>query len=61
MDWGVAKASMVAFKYVEVEQNKESKQTSYVDELKALATLRDDGIITEDEFQRQKAEILARE
>jgi hypothetical protein len=34
---------------------------SYIDELKALASLRDDGIITEEEFQKQKAEILARE
>lgn len=33
--------------------------TSYIEELKALAALRDDGIITEAEFQKQKAEILA--
>ena len=35
--------------------------TSYIDELRALASLRNDGIITEEEFQEQKAEILARE
>lgn len=41
--------------------NEASKSTSYIDELKALAALRDDGIINEDEFQKQKAEILERE
>jgi len=30
------------------------------DELRKLAGLRDDGIITEDEFQEQKAKLLAR-
>jgi len=39
----------------------QSAHPSYIDELKALATLRDDGIITEDEFQKQKSEILERE
>jgi hypothetical protein len=38
----------------------EQKTLSYIDELKELAALRDDGIITEDEFQRKKAEVLAR-
>jgi len=33
----------------------------YIEELRALSKLRDDGIITEDEFQKQKAEIFARE
>jgi len=34
--------------------------TSYIDELRALASLRDDGIISEEEFQKQKAKILSR-
>jgi cytochrome c-type biogenesis protein CcmH/NrfG len=38
---------------------KETNTPAYIDELKALASLRDDGIITEEEFQKQKAEILA--
>jgi hypothetical protein len=42
------------------EESEEASPTSYIDELKALAELRDDGIITEDEFQKQKADILAR-
>jgi len=58
MDWGVAKVSMIAFKYVEAKQEKESDTPSYIDELKALAALKDEGIITEEEFQKQKAEIL---
>ena len=51
----------------QVELNKaqakkeESDKPLYIDELKALATLRDDGIITEQEFQKQKTEVLARE
>ena len=36
-------------------------KASYIDELRALASLRNDGIITEEEFQKQKAEILERE
>jgi len=43
------------------KQHAKSNTASYIDELKALAALRDDGIITEDEFQTQKAEILERE
>ena len=34
---------------------------SYIDELIALGKLRDDGILTEAEFQKQKAKVLARE
>ena len=34
---------------------------SYIDELIALGKLRDDGILTEAEFQEQKAKVLARE
>ena len=41
--------------------HEEPEMPSYIDELKALAALRDDGIITEEEFQKQKAEILERE
>jgi len=61
MGWGVAKVSMVGFKFVEGRQNEDFNKHSYIDELKALAGLRDDGIITEDEFQIQKAKILTRE
>jgi hypothetical protein len=43
------------------ENNEKLDTSSYLDELKALGTLRDDGIITEDEFQKLKAEILDRE
>jgi hypothetical protein len=41
-------------------KDNEPKTLSYIDEIKELAGLRDDGIITEEEFQREKAEILAR-
>jgi hypothetical protein len=41
-------------------ENENPNKSSYIDELKALATIRDDGIITEDEFQKQKTEILNR-
>ena len=53
--------SAQAFNCGIVAINKAPKSTSYIDELKALAALRDDGIINEDEFQKQKAEILERE
>lgn len=42
-------------------KTKNSSKSSYINELKALATLRDDSIITEEEFQKQKAEILERQ
>ena len=32
---------------------------SYIEELKELAKLKDDGILTEDEFQKKKEEILS--
>jgi hypothetical protein len=62
---GYTKGSAQAFDCNKVTQNEESESpshtsSSYLDEIKALATLRDDGIITEDEFQKQKADILAR-
>jgi hypothetical protein len=44
--------------------NSDSNQpapSSYIEELKALVTLRDDGIITEEEFQKQKSKILENE
>ena len=41
--------------------HEEPEIPSYIDELRALASLRDDGIITEEEFQKQRAEILERE
>ena len=41
------------------DDEEESETPAYIAELKALATLRDDGIISEAEFQKQKAEILA--
>ena len=41
--------------------DKEPSAPSYIAELKELAALRDDGIITEDEFQKKKADILSRE
>ena len=43
------------------EKNQKLDKSSYIDELKALAALRDDGILTEEEFQKQKAEIMERE
>jgi hypothetical protein len=43
------------------EDEEESEIPSYIAELKALAKLRDDGILTEDEFQKQKAKILEKE
>jgi len=43
-----------------VNQNAGSETPSYINELEALATLRDDRIITEVEFQKQKAKILNR-
>jgi len=58
-DWGVAKASMVAFRFV--EQNETSDTSSYISELRSLEALRDDGVITENEFQRQKAKIFSRQ
>ena len=33
---------------------------SYIEELKELAKLKDDGILTEDEFQKKKEEILSK-
>jgi len=45
----------------EISDSNRFDRPHYTDELKALATLRDDGIITEEEFQKQKAEILERE
>ena len=56
-----AKVTLVAFKYGEVKQKRNTDTTHYINELEALANLRDDGIITEVEFQKQKAKILARE
>lgn len=38
-----------------------SEALSYIDELNALAKLRDDGILTEEEFQQQKAKVLMRD
>ena len=38
----------------------EPKTLSYIDELKELAALRDDGVITEKEVQKKKTEILSR-
>ena len=38
-----------------------SEALSYIDEIKALAKLRDDGILTEEEFQQQKAKVLTRD
>jgi hypothetical protein len=58
---GYNKGSAQAFKCSNVNQNDLSDTRSYVDELKGLAELRDESIITEAEFQKQKAEILARE
>lgn len=45
----------------EASGNEESEVLSYIDELNALAKLRDDGILTEEEFKQQKAKVLARE
>lgn len=53
MGAGPASVSMVAFEYVDVAQR-------HGEELAALTNLRDDGIITEEEFQKQKAAILNR-
>ena len=44
--------------YEPSQQSAKSETPAYIDELQALATLRDDGIITEEEFQKQKAKIL---
>ena len=57
----LASVTMIAFKYVEAKQDMKPGAASYIEELQALATLRDDGIITEEEFEKQKAAILARE
>ena len=50
---------------VEIKQaqskNVNPSKTSYIDELLALAALRDDGNITEEEYQQKKKEIFARE
>ena len=46
---------------VESPEPENPVSTSYANELKALEVLRDDGIFTEEEFQKQKAEILRRE
>ena len=56
----VGKYSAQAFRCedaTDTDQNKPETPT-YIAELKALVTLRDDGIISEAEFQKQKAEIL---
>ena len=45
---------------IELKSN-ESSAPSYIDELKGLADLRDQGVITEEEFQQEKSEILAKE
>ena len=46
---------------VENPESANSGSSTYTNELKALEVLRDDGIFTEEEFQKQKAEILRRE
>jgi len=38
-----------------------SDSPSYIEELKGLAELRDQGVITEEEFQQEKSEILSRQ
>jgi hypothetical protein len=44
----------------EEEQQEQEVVPSYIAELKALANLQDEGIISEEEFQRKKTEILER-
>ena len=39
-------------------KSKKSPSTDYIEELKKLAELRDLGIITEEEFQQKKKELL---
>jgi hypothetical protein len=43
--------------YLDAEEE-EPEQGSYLDELERLAKLRDDGVITEEEFVAKKKEIL---
>jgi len=53
-----AKVKMVAFIFAESKQTKRINSPSHISELEALETLRNDGILTENEFQKQKAKIL---
>jgi len=57
----VGRCSAQAFRCEDATDTDQKKPETptYLNELKALATLRDDGIISEAEFQKQKAKILS--
>lgn len=44
--------------YIDQQQPQQSSQTSYLDELERLGKLRDEGYITEEEFEEKKKQLL---
>ena len=61
---GAATTNSLNLRYLledDLDSAEQVEVPEYISELKSLAALRDDGIITEEEFQKQKTEILRRE
>ena len=44
--------------YIDQQQSQESSQASYLDELERLGKMKDDGYITEQEFEDKKRQLL---